>query len=308
MATAKVEVQDTEENELDSALEASQTAEDVKDDIDSKDVDTEESDADADKVDADDKGADEDTKDSDKSDPVAERMSKLEEDNKELKQMLRVQSRASKISEQKLTRIGKRAAKAGEDGFEETDPDKEEEVSGLETLQNNLNAIGEARGDMFELMLDNMELREASSDARQVCTQNNFSDVFDVIARHQTEQSGGDFDENLLKVELQVWSMKNPYKYMYGVIKEYHPDYAKPEERTTEDDPAAVLKKDKEADSAVKKKAKKVDAPGSIANMGGGDVDSKGGWTAARIDALPEDKLNTVPEAVYEKYLADELE
>ena len=103
--------------------------------------------------------------------------------------------------------------------------------------------------------------------------------------------------------------MKSPYKYMYGVIKKYHPDYAESED-TTDGDPAAILKKKedaKKAEVAAKKKLEGVNAPGSIADLGGGDADSKSGWTAKRIDALPEDELDSVPEAVYTKYLRNEL-
>jgi hypothetical protein len=47
------------------------------------------------------------------------------------------------------------------------------------------------------------------------------------------------------------------------------------------------------------------EAPSTIANMGQGA--KGGGWTAAKIDSLDEDELDSVPAEVYEKYLSGEL-
>ncbi len=322
MATA-VEVQDTDKdevhdlNELDSALETSQKADDSEDDS-TKDSDDEKLNADDkkdDKVDADDKGDKDDKGAGDEEkDPVAERLATLEEEHKEMKQMLRASQRQVMIDRSKLDRIGKRPTRVAGDVLDEDDKeavdDKEDELSDIEKLQSALSNVGEARGDILELMLDNMELKKGTEDVRDVCTKSNFADVFEVIAKHQTSEKGGVFEENLLRVELEVWSMKHPYKYMYGVIKEYHPDYTESDKDAADGDPAAVLKTkeaEKKAKIAADKKLKGVDAMSSIANMGGGDADSQSGWTAERIDKLPEDELSTVPEKVYELYLRDEL-
>ena len=91
--------------------------------------------------------------------------------------------------------------------------------------------------------------------------------------------------------------MPNPYKYMHGIIKKYHPRYAEPEEKPLE-----------EKVPAEKKKVVPAEAPTSIASVGGGDQDTKSGWTAKRIDSMPEEELETVPAEVYGKYLRGELD
>ncbi len=73
---------------------------------------------------------------------------------------------------------------------------------------------------------------------------------------------------------------------MYERIKEIHPSFKGQEQAKT---PPAK-------------------APGSIQDVhgGAGNVDLTG-WTEAKIDGLPEDKLSTVPKDVYAKYLRNEL-
>jgi hypothetical protein len=103
--------------------------------------------------------------------------------------------------------------------------------------------------------------------------------------------------ERQLEVEAEIWAMPNPYKYMHGIIKKYHPRYAEPEGKPPE-----------EKAPVEKKKVEPAKAPTSIASVGGGDQDTKSGWTSKRIDTMPEEELETVPKEVYEKYLRGELD
>ena len=96
-------------------------------------------------------------------------------------------------------------------------------------------------------------------------------------------------------MESEIWQEVNPYKKIYELVKRYHPRYAKADE----------VGKD---DAAKKKEKKPVDTTPSAANIGsGGSGAGSGGWTAAKIDALDEDELSTVPRDIYDKYLANQL-
>jgi hypothetical protein len=160
-----------------------------------------------------------------------------------------------------------------------------------------------------------MEVNPKYEDVTKVCTKGRFEDLFEVAANVRVEESQGqlDFKVAYLQVKNEIWSMRNPYLYMYGLIKEYHPDFTTKE--LSDAEKAEETKKLKEAEEELKKKsAKEVvkgkeikAAPGSIANFGGGAPD-QGGWTAERIDAMPETELHKVPREIYNAYLRGELD
>ena len=183
----------------------------------------------------------------------------------------------------------------------------------LEMLQESLTKIVETRD--FSQLLAAMEVNPKYEDVTTVCTKGRFEDLFEVAANVRVEESQGklDFKVAYLQVKNEIWSMRNPYLYMYGLIKEYHPDFAKTE--LSDAEKAEETKKLKEAEEELKKKtAKEVvkgkeikEAPGSIANLGGG-APGQGGWTAARIDEMPEGELHKVPKDIYQAYLMGELD
>jgi hypothetical protein len=75
---------------------------------------------------------------------------------------------------------------------------------------------------------------------------------------------------------------------MYGKIKEVHPSF--------------------KGAAEGKGKGAPVVAPGSVQGVHGGTGSADlTGWTAAKIDGLPEDELTSVPKDVYAKYLRNEL-
>lgn len=232
-----------------------------------------------------------------------------EESNRELKQIVREQKRQMAMMQAKLNRLDKRskaapAAKDEADLFSEEDTTKketeEEELSRMEILQNQVEVIGAERGPVLEVLVETMEQNKNFEDIREVCSQSNFDDIFESVGKAVADKEGVDPLVAQLEFEANVWSMPNPYKYMYGLIKEYHPSYAKPEEKKedTED-------KDKDTSS---KETKPAEAPTSIANIKGADTKGSSGWTAERIDNLPEDELDKVPPDVYDKYLAGDLD
>ena len=229
----------------------------------------------------------------------------LQEEMKDLRQMVRTSKRELTITQAKLERLGERPARKearDEDDLDDEDEgekkgkgkEKEESLSTVEELQGAIAHVGATKGAVLDVLLETMEQSSKYEDIREVCSRGNFDDIFEVIAAEATKD-GGNLDETLLEVELNVWNKSNPYKYMYDLIKKYHPTYAKKEGAA---EPGDKKKEEKKAPAK---------APGTIADKGG-DSNLKSGWTAKRIDALPEDELHTVPKEIYDKYMKDELD
>lgn len=221
---------------------------------------------------------------------------------KDLRQMLRTSKRDQVQMQAKMARLEKRPGKAAkEEEEEEVDedgkpiekkPPEEEPLSRVEELQGAIGQIGKERGASLDILLATMESSGAYKDVQEVCSRGNFDDIFEAIASEASKDTGKDFDEVLLEVELNVWAKDNPYKYMYDLIKKYHPSYAE----------SGTAKPGEKG----KKPPVVADAPGSIADKGG-TGNEKAGWTKKRIDEMPEDELTTVPEDVYNKYLMGDL-
>lgn len=174
---------------------------------------------------------------------------------------------------------------------------KEVELSELETYQSRLM---EATQRDFSNILAVMEVNPKYEDLAEVCSKSNFEDIFETVAQYRSSENKTDFSTELMKVKSEVWSMANPYKYMYETIKEYHPKYQKPEVK-------AETKKEEPSAKEVLDKKKVVTAPSSVANIGGGD-ETKGGWTAEKIDSMPESELHKVPREIYAKWLSGGLD
>ena len=222
------------------------------------------------------------------------------EEMREIKSLLRQTLRQNKILEAKIGRLeSKKPAKEeyDEDGNLITpDKEEEEELSTVEVLQQALDSIQEARGDSFEMMVEIMRNSKEYGDVDEVCTQGNFDDIIEAVAAQLSAEKGIDPTEAYLQASIGVWNKPNPFKYAYGLIKKYHPAFS-----SSEDETKKKTGKKKTAKDVVK------EAPGSVADLGGGGA-SKGTWTAEKIDALPESELSKVPKAVYDKYLAGELD
>jgi hypothetical protein len=234
----------------------------------------------------------------------------IAEQNRELRQILRQQKRDMSIMQSKLSRLEKRSVEASKQVEDVVDdsalfgkPDKKadtpaaptaEELSPLENLQAELATISRVKGPILETLLEVMEVSPAYADVRAVCSQSNFDDMFEAIGEAIAAKEGKDASIAALEAEAAVWKMPNPYKYMFGLIKQYHPKYAGRHQDKTED-------KGKDAGK------KPADAPASIANVPGKGAPTNA-WTAARIDEMDEMELHKVPSEIYDKYLAGELE
>jgi len=145
----------------------------------------------------------------------------------------------------------------------------------------------------YETMLEMMRLNPKYEDVDSVVTQARVEDVIDALAEIYVEEYGGSKRDAANLAEDWIWSLPNPYRYLYDTIKSYHPDYAE------------GGKKEEKGEGGRKPEPHR--APTSVAALGGGSGSDKTGWTAAQIDALDEDELDKVPEDVYNKYLRGEL-
>jgi membrane protein involved in colicin uptake len=177
----------------------------------------------------------------------------------------------------------------------------------------NLKAFNERQAKLTEIVAI-MEVNPTYQDVRTVCTQANLDDVVDAFARYYVKENGGNLQDVAVKMEQEIWQEPNPYKKIYELVKTYHPKYKDAEKKVDEKTEA---EKAKEAEEAAKKIAadadkgkekKVVEVTPSAANIGaGGSGAGSSGWTAAKIDALPEDELHTVPKDIYEKYLLGQI-
>jgi len=212
----------------------------------------------------------------------------------QFRSILREQKKQMSLLEAQVQRATKRATAA----LDEDDEALQDDLSPVEQLNSAIQAIGQERGAQLDLLAETMSEMPKYSDIYDVCSKDNFNDMFDAIGRGIAQERGIPLDEAVLQAEFTVWQQPNPYKYMYGLIKEHHPKYIK--EETTQTPKPGETKK-----TTVKEK-KAAEAPVSIAGMAGGDS-TKSGWTAARIDSLSEDELDKVPADVYAKYMRNEL-
>ena len=233
----------------------------------------------------------------------------INEQNRELRQLLRSQKREMSILKAKLERVEKRSVEAtkkveedeetlfGEKKAPEKTAEPADDFSPVEMLQTELAQIAKVKGPVLETLLEVMEASPAYPDVREVCGQANFDDIFEAIGDAVAAKEGKDASLAALEAEAAVWKMPNPYKYMYGLIKQYHPKYVARQRDAKE---SAVVK--------PKEPAKKsVEAPSSIADKSGKSAPTNA-WTAARIDELDEMELNKVPADIYDKYLRGELD
>ena len=188
-----------------------------------------------------------------------------------------------------LLRDGKRSVDALTDRV--TNSEAALEKAGLVTEEEKKAAADQqatftVRQKELDTILEMTRLNPKYEDVDSVVSQGNFDAAIDTMAVEYATKNGVSVNEAVVAVEGWVWSMTNPYRFMYEKIKEVHPSFK----------------------GKVQGKEPPVDAPGSVQGVHGGTGSGDlTGWTAAKIDGLPEDKLDTVPKDVYAKYLRNEL-
>lgn len=205
------------------------------------------------------------------------------DENAQLRQMLR---------EQKIELELLKGTVLRHEQVQNSDVGADVPLSDIEQLQADIAELDEVRSGEIAQLLEVMELNPKYEDVKVVCTRANFDDILGIAAGVIAEEHGMSEAMATLMLEREVWSQPNPYKYMYDLIKEYHTAYAGKQEL-----PAAQVARSRTA----------VEAPVSISGIAGGDSGIPGGWTASKIDALPETELSKVPVDIYEKYLRGNL-
>lgn len=221
---------------------------------------------------------------------------------RELKEQVRASNEALRKATGDYQKLHKIMVDKGLITDEEVEQSKAEEAAAQTALIERQNKLNE--------MVTIMELNPNYADVRTICTQGNLDDVVDAFARYYAKENGGNVTTIADEMEKEIWSEPNPFKKIYELVKKYHPKYAV---KADESEASKV----KEAEEAAKKiaaeadkvKDKKVaDVTPSAAAIGAGGSGSGGsGWTAAKIDALDEDQLVTVPKDIYQKYLVGTL-
>jgi hypothetical protein len=172
-----------------------------------------------------------------------------------------------------------------------------------------------ARDNYLGELLEVMRVSPKYEDIDQVVSQNNFDDMIEIMAKAICE---GDSTLTVTDVRQglkeEIWAKPNPYRFMYETIKTYHPKYreatgttdkgtAKPDaagSTTTEGE-----KKDESAGKTATQVVK--DAATSLQDVGGAGAVQDAVWTAAKIDALPEDEIGKVPELIWNQYMLGTL-
>lgn len=183
----------------------------------------------------------------------------------------------------------------------------DDEIKATEAEESAAKAAYLERQSKLTEMVTIMELNPNYADVREVCSQGNLDDVVEAFSRYYIRENGGNLQEVSSKMEAEIWGEANPYKKIYELVKKYHPKFAAKDDAAKQKDSEDAAKKiAAEADKVKEKKV--VDANPSAASIGAGGSGAGGtGWTSAKIDALPEDELNTVPKDIYDKYLKGTL-
>ncbi len=228
---------------------------------------------------------------------------KLPDNETELRAMLREQQRTLALTEAKLDTFA-RQQKADKDAEESDEAADTVDLSVIETHQGKLNEIAETRGEIVLDMLELMKVNPTYADVETVCSKNNLDDTLEVLAKTQVAKDGGDLVETMMGLEVDIWSQRNPYSYMYGLIKKVLPQYTKAKGKEDTGDG-----KDEQDTSKDKKKKAPAKAPLSAVDLsrGGGDKNI-GEWTAEKIDNLSESSLTKVPKDVYDAYMRGDLD
>lgn len=149
-------------------------------------------------------------------------------------------------------------------------------------------AVSEDRYEALQLISEATKLNPKYEHFDEVCTQDNFDRTVMALAKIAVKEEGGTLTGQMSRMTNYIWSLPNPYKFVYEVVTQNDPRYTKPSQTV----------------QAPKEKEK---APTSLSAVPGGSGSKGEGWTAAKIDSLPEDQLHTVPADIYEAYMKNQL-
>lgn len=198
----------------------------------------------------------------------------IREENLVLRQTARVQKQEIDRVTVQLVKMNTALEKAGL-----VEKPSEEEQKATENLVN-------SRNMMLDNLLETMEINPKYEDIREVVSQDHFDDMVEAMAAVVAEKEGMPEADAEKRLRGEIWGLTNPYKFMYGQIKKYHPKYAKDAEV-------------KEGDKSIPNTVKSIhDASGDTGSTG---------WTATRIDEMDEKEIGNIPKDIYDKYLKGQL-
>ena len=207
---------------------------------------------------------------------VEELLAQKESENQELRTLLRDGKRSTDALTERMAASEAALEKAGLVSEEEKKAAADQQIA------------FSAREKDLEVILEVTRLNSKYEDVDTVVSQGNFDQAIELMANAYAVKNGIPRNDAVEAVEGWVWSLTNPYRFMYDKIKEIHPGFKGKGKDGKQDLPP--------------------DAPGSIQDVHGGSGSGDlTGWTAAKIDGLPEDQLRSVPKDVYAKYLRNEL-
>lgn len=291
MADMIVEDTTKDQSSVDKLIAATEPIEDAKDDKGNGE------DKSADVKMKDESASESETKDEKEGEEAAETEEpevnvKTDEEARNLRQITRDQKRELERVQNELARVNKILEAAQLESQEDVEARVAAEKAAVE------------RREHLMTLLDMMEVNPKYEDVRDVVSQDHFDDMVEAMAQAYTAKNGGDENEVAKQLTAEIWAIRNPYKYMYDQIKKWHPDYRKADTSAAageKKDEGAAAAKGGDKESILKK------IPSSLQNMGGGSGKGEPGWTAAKIDKMSEDELDSIPRDIYEKYLIGEL-
>lgn len=199
----------------------------------------------------------------------------------QLRIILREQNKRLRELQQQIDKSNKSLTEKGL--IDEPDEDEVAETQKADSI----------RAIQLETILETMRINPKFEDVDTVVTQSRFDDMVEGFAFAHSQQNGGKAEDYIDAVAAKIWSMPNPYRFMYEKIKQHHPDFKEVEAKA-------------ETPAPAKSEPKPKTAPPSVSNLPS-SVSESGGWTAARIDGMAEEELSKVPREIYQKYLSGEL-
>ena len=199
----------------------------------------------------------------------------------QLRIILREQNKRLRDLQQQIDKSNKSLTEKGL--IDEPDEDEVAETQKADSI----------RAIQLETILETMRINPKFEDVDTVVTQSRFDDMVEGFAFAHSQQNGGKAEDYIDAVAAKIWSMPNPYRFMYEKIKQHHPDFKEIEAKA-------------ETPAPAKSEPKPKTAPPSVSNLPS-SVSESGGWTAARIDGMAEEELSKVPRDIYQKYLSGEL-
>ncbi len=178
----------------------------------------------------------------------------------------------------------------------EVEPIPLEEV---EQLHQELREIGNQRGDALSILAETMSFAPEYKDLRDICSTANLSNLIDGMADAMVAERGGTRDTAALQIEAAIWKLPNPYKWMYGKIKEM-------QDAASKAGPAKPGEGKEPAPAGKGREPTPQKANPTIADKPGSDAGSSG-WTAQKLDELSEEELIKVPSDIRQLWLAGDL-